>query len=560
MAIRMDGFTALLMMNVVTGFIPRQSSTIFRHKSPFTFARRSITTNQRSFIVWSSPSSSFPNDFSGGRGTQELLDEGRIMAEDVLGVVREVGLRATVQRTAIGQRALAETALELARELPIRDIPFTSIVGKPFEETVREFIVSLPPELAPRTLRRLFERLGATYVKLGQFIASSPTIFPPEYVLEFQNCLDNTPTVDYSIIKGIVEKDLGRSINDVYSRFDKTPLASASVAQVHAATLRTGEDVVVKVQKPGVADTLQADLGFLAVAGKVLEFLAPNLSRLSLANVVADLRTAILGELDFEAEGQCLDEFRAFLAANQLEGIATAPIYYPQASSSKVLTMERLYGEPLVDLENIKKVSSNPEQTLINALNTWTLSVVACDFFHADVHAGNLLVLKDGRVAFIDFGIVGRIPSRIWTAIQSLAVGLASDDFIQMAQALVEMGATSKKVDVNSFAADLEKAVRSLNEISPQVVLAEGPDGSVAAAVGVDEQQVTRLALDLVAVAEGNGVRLPREFGILLKQVLYFDRYTRLLAPELDVLSDERISFRNELGGRSDAIDVLVQD
>lgn len=555
--------TCTLLIGVMTGFTPGRSFALAPFRSSLPRAWRISAVNQRRLIVSpSSPlsSSSFSSGMTGGREPQKLFEEGRKVTEDALQVAREVGLRATVQRTVIGQRAIVETALELARELPIGNIPFRSVAGKPFEETVQEFVTSLPPELAPKTLRRLFERLGATYVKLGQFIASSPTIFPAEYVLEFQKCLDDTPAVDFSTLKGIVEKDLGRSITDVYSKFDETPLASASVAQVHAATLRTGEDVVVKVQKPGVADTLKADLGFIAVAGKVLEFLAPNLSRLSLANIVEDLRTAILGELDFKAEGKCLDEFRAFLVTNQLDGIATAPIYYPQASGTKVLTMERLYGVPLVDLENIKGMSDNPEETLINALNTWTLSVVACDFFHADVHAGNLIVLKDGRVGFIDFGIVGRIPPRIWTAIQDLAVGLASEDFKQMAEALVEMGATSKKVNVDSFAADLEKAVRSLTEITPQVMVTAGQDGSVAAAVGVDEQQVTRLALDLVAVAEGNGVRLPREFGILLKQVLYFDRYTRLLAPDLDVLADDRISLRNDIGRDfTDAIDVNAE-
>ena len=335
-------------------------------------------------------------------------------------------------------------------------------------------------------------------------------------------------------------------------------LASASVAQVHAATLRDGNrDVVVKVQKPGVSDTLRADLGFLAVAGKVLEFLAPELSRLSLANVITDLRESMLGELDFRQEGKNLGEFREFLVANGLTDVATAPSFYPEASATKVLTMERLYGVPLVDLEGIKGYSSNPEQTLINALNTWTLSVVSCPFFHADVHAGNLLVLKDGRVGFIDFGIVGRIPPRVWNAIQELAVGFAASDWQAMAAALVQMGATDEDVDVRKFGEDLRRVVQSVEEITPQVMVQQSADG-VSAAVAVDEAQVTQLALDLVAVAEGNGVKLPREFGVLVKQVLYFDRYTRLLAPELDVTQDQRLSVLNaQSDALNDAVDCM---
>lgn len=399
----------------------------------------------------------------------------------------------------------------------------------------------------PRTLRRLFERLGATYVKLGQFIASSPTLFPEEYVLEFQNCLDNTPPIDYSTVKDIVEKDLGRKLYDVFTYFDAKPLASASVAQVHAATLKTGEEVVVKVQKPGVEETLQADLGFLAFASKLLEFVSPQVSRLSLANIVADLRVSMLGELDFRAEGQCLMEFRQFLEENGLTDKATAPLYYPEVSGGKVLTMERLYGVPLVDLEGIKEYSNNPEETLFNALNTWSLSVMGCPFFHADVHAGNLLVLKDGRVGFIDFGIVGRIPARIWEALQNVLVGFSTDDFDLVAASLVKMGATKDEVDVSRFATELRSLVKSLEDLNPQIMLDNTQDGRVAAAVGVDEQQVTRILLDLVKVSENNGVRLPREFGILVKQVLYFDRYTRLLAPGLDVLSDSRLTLADSV-------------
>ena len=118
---------------------------------------------------------------------------------------------------------------------------------------------------------------------------------------------------------------------------------------MHAARLVTGEDVVVKVQKPGVAETLSADLGFLEVAAKALEFIAPDLSRFSVANIVQDLRTSMLGELDFRAEGKCLDEFRKFLADNNLEDVATAPVYYPDSSAGKVgRMMRRKHISPLI--------------------------------------------------------------------------------------------------------------------------------------------------------------------------------------------------------------------
>lgn len=493
-----------------------------------------------------------PSSFGfGGRDPQKLAEEGQVVFTDAVNIVRDVGLQATIRRTLLGQRALVETSLEFLRDLPSsRGSPFEALqssvqIGQQLlngdASGLEKYLKSLPPELAPRTLRKLFERLGATYIKLGQFIASSPTLFPKEYVLEFQKCLDQSPSVSFQEVRAIVEADLGRPLSDVFESFDETPLASASVAQVHGATLKAGGfDVVVKVQKPGVADTLKADLGFLAVASKILEFLAPSLGRLSLANIVTDLRLSMLGELDFTEEAANLNEFRTFLQMNALEDVATAPRPYPQASGKKTLTMERLRGVPLIDLEGIKNYSANPEQTLVNALNTWALSVVACPSFHADVHAGNLLVVEGGRVGFIDFGIVGRVPPSIWASLQALAVAVAggldgrgSPDYAMAARALVSMGATDSEVDVEAFARDLEAAAAKLDVVAT--------DLSSSREVSVDDSQVAALAVELVGVADRNGVKLPREFGILLKQVLYFDRYTRLLAPDLDVMSDDRL-------------------
>lgn len=261
----------------------------------------------------------------------------------------------------------------------------------------------------PKSIRRLFEELGATYIKLGQFIASSPTLFPAEYVKEFQACLDKSPSVSYGVIRKIIEDDLGRPISSVYSSVDPVPIASASIAQVHRAKLLDGTDVVIKVRKPGVDATLKADLSFLLITSKLIEFINPQLSSLSLSNIVSDIRESMIDELDFQKEIANLHNFRTFLEKNNIDN-AIAPKPFPAASSTRVLTMEYLRGVPLVDLEGIKKYTVSPEDTLISALRTWALTVSLNDKFHADLHAGNLLVLEDGRIGFIDFGI-GMPPS-----------------------------------------------------------------------------------------------------------------------------------------------------
>lgn len=307
------------------------------------------------------------------------------LLSEVGNIIRTTGLRPGFQRTVQASGAVAKLLREYASDAPS------------FQDKNGRLSV-------PRVLRKLFEELGATYVKLGQFIASSPTLFPKDYVLEFQSCLDNTPTVPYSKIRSIIQDDLKKPISSVYAYIDPMPLASASIAQVHRARLLDGTDVVVKVRKPGIQEILSADLGFIYVASKLIEFINPSLTRVSLSDIVGDIRSSMLDELDFNKELKNLNSFREFLKSKNILD-ATAPKPFPEASSTRVLTMEYLKGVPLADLEGIKKYSDNPEVTLVVALRTWALSVVEHKFFHADVHAGNLLVLEDGRIGFIDFGI-----------------------------------------------------------------------------------------------------------------------------------------------------------
>ncbi|KAF3433253.1 hypothetical protein FNV43_RR24355 [Rhamnella rubrinervis] len=403
--------------------------------------------------------------------------------------------------------------------------------------------------LSPLYLRRLFERMGATYIKLGQFIASAPTLFPPEYVEEFQNCFDKAPAVPFDQIQTILSEELGRPIDSVYEYVDPTPIASASIAQVHGAKLRgSQEDVVIKVLKPGIEDVLVADLNFVYVVARLLEFLNPELSRTSLVGIVKDIRESMLEEVDFQKEAANIESFRRYLEAMGLTRQATAPKVYHQCSTRRVLTMQRLYGVPLTDLDSISSLVASPETSLINALNVWFGSLLACESFHADVHAGNLWLLRDGRIGFLDFGIVGRISPKTWAAMEVFLASIGSEEYEPMASALIEMGATDTNVDTKAFARDLEKIFSSIKDLDTEVVIATARGTTtdvtaVSANLVVDERQMNALFLDVIRVSESYGLRFPREFALLMKQLLYFDRYTRLLAPNLNMLQDQRISI-----------------
>mmetsp|Transcript_28173 Transcript_28173/g.59282 ORF Transcript_28173/g.59282 Transcript_28173/m.59282 type:complete len:564 (+) Transcript_28173:140-1831(+) len=421
-----------------------------------------------------------------------------------------------------------------------------------FSGTAREFLPRLgrpaPVFSAPKVIRTLFEKLGATYVKLGQFIASSPTIFPKEYVLEFQKLLDQTDPVEWRVIKRVIEKDLG-PISKTFEFVEEKPLASASIAQVHAARLKTGEDVVIKVQKPGIDASLKADLSFVYVASRVLEFLQPDWERTSLSGVVGDIRSSMLEELDFNKEARNTEEFRRYLAQNNLLNKATAPKVYQEFTTKKVFTMERLRGISMLDEGTISRVTKDPEvgqQAIISALNIWTQSVMQMPWFHADVHAGNLLLLDDGRIGFIDFGIVGRVSDKTFKAVNELSTSLALGDYKGMAQALCNMGATDEEVNIDKFGRDIETVMQRIGNVQPDITIAEMSDGSVGGSLNFDETEITNLLLELVEITEDNGLKLPREFGLLVKQSLYFDRYLKILAPDLDVMSDSRVSGLGE--------------
>ena len=165
-----------------------------------------------------------------------------------------------------------------------------------------------------KLMRETFESLGSTYIKLGQFIASTPSLFPREYVEEFQGCLDQTPSLPFSYVQQVLDAEFaGRDLSQIFASIDETPLASASIAQVHAAKLVTGENVVLKVQKPGVETILYTDLNVLHWAAKLLEKAVPKVKFASLADIVDEIKTRMVREVDFIEEAQNLDDFINYL-------------------------------------------------------------------------------------------------------------------------------------------------------------------------------------------------------------------------------------------------------
>lgn len=386
------------------------------------------------------------------------------------------------------------------------------------------------PELAVRT-REAFEELGATYIKLGQFMASAPSLFPEDFTREMEKCLDSVRPMPFWEIRKMVESELGGKISDHFQFFDETPIASASISQVHGAITKSGFDVVVKVQRPDIETTLQTDMSLIYLATLLFSKVDPALSASGLTDIVKDFHDSILLETDFYQEAKNIEEFEQYLISSE-ETRAKVPRVFHELTTKRVLTMERLYGVPLTDLESIRKYSNHPQETLMNALNIWFASLGDSGMFHADVHAGNLLLLKDGKIGFIDFGIVGRISRDVWAGLMLFMNGIGSGDAPMMAKGLVLMDSTAKGIDEERFARDLGRVLKEMEDIAQKV---QGQDIS-----NLDEDKLNRIMFDIADISKRNGLKIPREFGLLIKQMLYFDRYVKILAPEMDLIRDQK--------------------
>ncbi len=384
-----------------------------------------------------------------------------------------------------------------------------------------------------RELREIFEQLGATYIKLGQFIASAPGIFPDAYVTEMQALLDRTTPVDFADLEKTLKTELGDDYRKHFRSIEELPLASASIAQVHAAVLKDGQSVVLKIQRPNIEAKMDADLGLMSFAAKLLEILLPDTKRAGVTDVIHELGKSMADETDFIQEAKNIQEFEQFLI-NSDETDVVVPQVVKRLSTKRVLTMSRLYGSPLTDLNVVRKYTKNPQAVLEKALATWFQSLATAGFFHADVHAGNLMILEDGRIGFLDFGIVGRFSPKVFESLWLLIQGVSEKNYRLIAKSLIGLDATGgggEKVEEDKFANELKAVFDKVNSFGKTVekAVARGDE------INIDEADLNSMVLQIVSVARNNGLKIPREFALLIKQFLYFDRYAQILAPGMSV-------------------------
>lgn len=397
-------------------------------------------------------------------------------------------------------------------------------------------------------LKDTFEQLGTTYIKIGQFIASTPSIFPREYVEAFQDCLDQTTPLPYQYVESVLKEELAKNGQTlaIFQSIDKQPLASASIAQVHSAVLNTGEQVVLKVQKPSVDTIIQTDLGMLYGITKILETIAPSMKFASIAPIIDEIRLRMLAETDSLQEAQNIDEFQDFLKKTDNQKVV-APKVYHHLSTKKLLVMERLFGVSMIDVSAMRQYCDDPVQVMTDTLNTWFASLMLCQSFHADLHAGNLMLLTDGRIGFLDFGIVGKLKPEVWHACLNMMTSFAKQDYQTMAKSMIDMNMTygHNVVDVSQLARDIEAMMKKILA-DDSLFIGKTIDKMDTSKLKDHSDEINQMMLEIVEVGKRHGIHFPRDFALLTKQMLYFDRFMRILAPDVNMFDDKRIQMKVE--------------
>lgn len=368
-------------------------------------------------------------------------------------------------------------------------------------------------------LRTAAEALGPSYIKLGQIISSGEGLFPTELVDEFKKCRDQVPAEPFDVVRLTIEQDLGCRLEDVFEHIDERPLAAASIAQVHAARLRTGEEVVVKVQRPTVARLVRDDLEAMAWIAPMLVGRIPIAALANPPALVELFAETIVEELDFRIEAENMLDVAAVLHdLGQEQYVVPRP--HPTLVTRRVLVMQRLSGFNFDDVAGMQDAGIDTQAVVRTGMIAFMEGALIHGVFHGDLHGGNLFVMSDGRTALLDFGIVARLSQERRMAFLRLMLAATTNDVTGQMAALRDLGALPPDTDLAAVIADLGL---DRPPIDPTTLTGEEM-----------VQEVQRVVKALL----GYGARLPKELMLYVKNMVFLDGAIARLAPDLDLLGE----------------------
>jgi ubiquinone biosynthesis protein len=365
-------------------------------------------------------------------------------------------------------------------------------------------------------LRRAFEELGPTFVKLGQLLSTRPDLMPEEFIVEFTKLQDGVQPLPFATVKSTVERELGRKIEEAYASFNEEALAAASIGQVHAATLHTGEKVVVKVQRPDIDRQIQQDVALLAFIANLLETYIPETRIVSPKTIVDEFFRTLSFELDFKVEANNTQK----VAENLLTlPEVVVPKVYKSLSTSKILTLERFEGLRVNNIPALDAAGINRKQVVDLGARAFFKSVMIDGLFHGDLHGGNLFILPGNRLGIIDFGIVGRLSERSRDQLVNMITSLVTEDYENLCYQYAELGGAGPSIDFDGFTREVR------NAIAPYLGLS------------ISEVNTGKLLIEATKIAARYEIRVPGDWMLVFKAIVTIEGMGRTLDPEFDFLA-----------------------
>ncbi len=380
-----------------------------------------------------------------------------------------------------------------------------------------------PDELSrrsrPERLRLALQELGSTFIKLGQLLASRPDLLPLDYIEELHKLEDEVPAEPFDLIEQQLEAELGRPVAELFADFQRKPLAAGSIAQIHRATLSSGEQVVIKIRRPRLRQRMEVDLEIVENLAALAEEHLDSWAVHKPSRLAAQLKDKLLRETDFVMEMANIDRFRHHMGNAEMLVI---PHTYPELSSPGVLTMDFIDGVKPTRVEDVVKLGCEPKQVAENLANLVMGQIFAHGFFHADPHAGNVMVLEDNRIAFIDFGLMGSLGRDVRENFADLLYAIAIRDERSAVRALIRLTDPDQRPDRQALEVDVADFM-TLHFYRP-----------------IKHMRIGRLLHDLVEKTTRHGLSIPMELLILVKAVATLESLVRVLDPEFNLVEEMR--------------------
>lgn len=367
----------------------------------------------------------------------------------------------------------------------------------------------------PQRVRLACEELGTTFIKLGQLLSSRSDLLPAEYVEEFSQLLDNVAPFPFDQAKQIVADELGRPVEECFKWIDPHSISAASIAQVHLATLHNGDQVVVKIQRPGIAATIEEDILILYDLAGLIERYVDENEILDARAVVDEFARTVRQELDFIKEAHNLERFAANFRG---DSFLQVPAVLWEFTSPRVLTMERICGTPLTRLDELQLTPEEKRTLAIRGARATLQAVFEFGFFHADPHPANIFILEDLSIALVDFGMVGILDEDTRDILAGLFRGAVEKDVDAIVRAVYGLGSIDYEADTRQLRRDINEMLNRYHGL---------PLGQL---------QPTQIIPELFDMMRRNRVRLPADLSFMGKALMVQNALGRQLCPDFDIL------------------------